>query len=399
MARIVIAWELGAGSGHLDLLFAVSRHLATRGHEISLVSCHPRAAHRLFHPLGIAVYPAPLRRVALGKVRATDSYAQMLLDTGYADSVGLAATLRAWRDGFARLQPDLVIADFAPTAMLAARHLGVKVAAVGQGYTLPPATRPLPFARPWEPAPRERLVLLDAAATASINAALIDLAGPRTPRLSGLADLFDVENSFLCTFPELDHYPDRGDAAYFGPIYVDTRGVAPRWPDVPGPRIFAYANSRHPTFAAMLSALTQSGYATVLHASGLTPSQAASASASTVQVSAEPIRLRDALAACDAVVCQGIGTASAALVAGKPVLLMPEYLEQEMTLHCVDRQKLGVGVSRWASVETVLSALRFVLNNPVCRSRAADFATHYHGYTPDLAAEAVAEGCDALCHR
>ena len=397
MARILMVWEMGAGNGHLDLLRAVAGFLLPFGHDIALVSANPRAAHRQFHSLGIPVYPAPIRHGSAGRVSMTDSYAQVLLDNGYANARGLSAAVRAWRDGIRRLRPDLMIADFAPTAMLAARLDGVKVAAVGQGYTLPPRRNPLPFLRTWETTPPPaRLALIDAAATDAMNAALVDLGGRSVSRLTSAADLFDVRASFLCTFPELDHYPDRGDADYFGPIYEDSIGADAEWPFGGGPRVFAYAHSQHPVFASLLSALRRLGAPTLLYARGLAPGAAREGSTSSLRVMTDPVRLSDALRTAEAVVCQGIGTASAALVAGKPVLLMPEYLEQELTLHRIERQDMGIGIPPSADADTALGALRFVLGNAVYRARCAAFSAHYRGYTPSLASEAVANECHTL---
>ncbi|MFO1029351.1 MAG: hypothetical protein U1E70_29625 [Acetobacteraceae bacterium] len=398
MANILMAWELGGGRGHLERLRVIAGFLQARGHSLSMVCNEPRPAHQVFHPLGIPVYPAPELRRDWGAPAATDSYAQLLLGCGYAKAPAVGAMLRAWRRGFERLQPALVLADFAPTAMLAARLDGVRVAVIGQGYTLPPPTRPLPFTRAWEAPPVERLALLDTAATASINAALVDAAGPGVHRLAGLADLFDVDASFLCTFRELDHYVGRGEADYYGPVFGDSRGVAPEWPDQPGPRLFAYLNAAHPLFRTVVSALRQSGIPVLLYARGLAAAAVPEVAGSTLRVSLEPVHMQQVLADCDAVLCQGIGTVAAALLAGRPVLVAPEHLEQDMVTYRVHQQALGVGLVPGATEEMVQAALRVVLDATLCRDRAVAFARYYHGFSPAMAAEAIAEICHDLCN-
>ena len=72
---------------------------------------------------------------------------------------------------------------------------------------------------------------------ATINSVLGEVAAEP---LQTLAGLFDVEEDFLCTFPELDHYPQRLGARYWGPIFVSDDGVAPAWPSGGSERIFAY---------------------------------------------------------------------------------------------------------------------------------------------------------------
>ena len=57
------------------------------------------------------------------------------------------------------------------------------------------------------------------------------LAGMQQPPLGMVADLFEVDENFLCTFAELDHYAQRGDARYWGPVFNIRQGVDQDWPD------------------------------------------------------------------------------------------------------------------------------------------------------------------------
>jgi UDP:flavonoid glycosyltransferase YjiC (YdhE family) len=96
------------------------------------------------------------------------------------------------------------------------------------------------------------------------------------------------------------------------------------------------------------------------------------------------------------IVCQGIGTASAALVAGRPVLLLPEYLEQLMTLNCLARLGLGIGVARAATADAIRSAARIVIDRPNFRENAERFARRYHGFSPGLPAAAIIGACNKI---
>ena len=145
-------------------------------------------------------------------------------------------------------------------------------------------------------------------------------------------------------------------------------------------------------FDAILVALERKGWPTVLHARGA----AASANARAVRLHALPVHLDQALAQCDLVLCQGLATVSAALLAGRPIVQLPGHLEQAMILHRVVCQGLGVGVLRDAGLEAISVALDLVHDDAGYARRAASFSRHYHGFTSTLAAESVAEQCAAL---
>ena len=392
MATIVFAWELGGGGGHLTQIAPIAIGLRGLGHDVAVIGRDRATAARLLAGSGVSVHQAPALAGAAPPARYADSYAEVLLRCGYAHQAGLRRMIRGWREAFDRLRPDLIVADFAPTAMLAARLCGTPVAVIGQGYTIPPRRRPMPFTRPWDPEPTERLAKLDEAATAAMNRAL-GAAGSGV-RLASVEALFEVAATFLCNFAELDHYDGREDSDYYGPIYADSLGIEPPWPRGDGTRVFAYLNGAHLAFRPLLAALRELGTRTVLYARGLDPAEAAAAGSADLRVVTEPVHLGHALTDSGMIICQGIGTASAALVAGRPVLLLPEYLEQIMTLNCLARRGLGAGVARDADADSILSVSRQVLGRPEFRRNAEVFAAYYDGFSPALPVAAIIDVCN-----
>ena len=91
--------------------------------------------------------------------------------------------------------------------------------------------------------------------------------------------------------------------------------------------------------------------------------------------------------------CQGSGVVAPALLAGRPVLMLPNPVEQMMTLYRVARQGYGQGVAPEADMDIAGAALRRLLDDPDCRLRAANFARSYHGYTPATATDTIIEEC------
>ncbi|HEX5634945.1 MAG TPA: hypothetical protein VFX50_16995 [Gemmatimonadales bacterium] len=206
MARVAFAWELGGEYGHVVSCTGLAGSLHRRGHSVALMFRELAQLALLPETTAYDVFQAPrVEREGLGSLRPV-SYAEILLGCGYADPAVLTRLLEGWRSHFSKWKPDLVVADFAPTALLAARTLGIPRVSYGNGFFNPPRKSPLPPFRVDEPVDPARVARADAAALASVNAAL---AAMGCPPLERLAQQFETDEDFLCTFPELDHYGTR----------------------------------------------------------------------------------------------------------------------------------------------------------------------------------------------
>jgi hypothetical protein len=97
LARIALAWELGAHTGHVSTLLPIGRELKARGHELRFFLQQPGAGTDLDgsadipregapHWVGPAVYPAPL------------SVTEVFVNFGYGDPRSLKELVDAWRE-------------------------------------------------------------------------------------------------------------------------------------------------------------------------------------------------------------------------------------------------------------------------------------------------------------
>jgi hypothetical protein len=385
--RILIASELDQGSAVHDRLLPLIEGLSAKNHSIALAVRDPDA----WLPRNAILAPAWQAPPPPGFLAST--YADILLHAGYATPEALDGLLSAWLTLFARNRPDLLVVDFAPTAMLAARVAGLAVGAAGDGYRLPPLTEPLPVMRSWAAVPASRIAESEGRVLAVINA---EMTRQGCVPLAALADLFEPAERFLCTFSELDHYPDRGTADYFGPVYGSGAGVPPDWPPGSAERFFVEIDGRRPLLAPLVEALDTLGLPSTIQASHLSPAVAATLDRPHVRVVPQLVDRNAALANCDVVACQSSGMVPPALLAGRPVLLLPQHVEQMMTLHRVAPQGLGHGLPADADATAAGAGLRRLLDDAACRQRAAGFARSYQGYRPSMAATAVVEELDAL---
>jgi hypothetical protein len=389
--RVLLAWELGGGYGHLHLMLPLADRLTAAGYQPCLAVQNHVTGLALLNGRTCPLLDVPPKLAGFAAARRIESWADIVLNAGYATPAAAGQAIAGWLALLRSQDIDLVVAEFAPGAMLAARVADIPCIAVGVGWGQPPAVSPLPAIRIWEPPAAESLAAAEALLLGALNPALEALGGRP---LESLATLFDPADCCLCSFPELDHYPARGKADYFGAVYQLTEGAAPRWPAGEGSRCFAYLNGMHPVVPALLAGIDAIGFPTVLHLRDCDPSLAASFPAN-AWLASGPLRLDGVLAERPLVICQGMNLMSAALAAGCPVLALPEHLEQSVLANLLVQQGFGLGVSPQATAAETAATLHRALTEPGFRAAAAQFATRYAGYAPELAVEAVVEECAA----
>src|SRR5688572_18041129 len=156
MARVLCAWEFGGDLGHVRRWMPIARELRAGGHE-------PLLVFRDLASLGEAAresfdwFQAPLLRAPARQNPSPLNASDILLNLGYDDAAGLAGALRAWLSLVELAKPDLVVADYAPTALLAARAARLPRLTIGTGFSVPRLGDPLPSLRDWAPSQEEVL--------------------------------------------------------------------------------------------------------------------------------------------------------------------------------------------------------------------------------------------------
>ncbi|MBA4742711.1 MAG: UDP-glucuronosyltransferase [Azoarcus sp.] len=376
MARVLIAWEMGANLGHLARCRAVAQALAAAGID-SVIAARELGAMdtRANH---IRMLPAPRIPPVRGTRRPPPAnYAELLLAQGYTAPDGVAASVRAWLDMIELCEADYVLADYAPTAMLAAHLAGLPYAAIGNGFAVPPCVEPWPSIRVFDEIPPERLVSAESTLDRSVARALGTLGhrdGPRIRDLFGPQDLLD-------TFAELDHYGIRPQANYIGPVFGTTDPLRVPWLDMPGPRVGAYIRASVPGARAMLDALKGTDLQAVCVMPDLPASVARRYATQRLRIALRPVALDALLPAMDLMIGYGGGaTMSEALLAGVPLLLMPDQVEHYLAALCVERLGAGKLIGRERGVEHIRALIPDALSDNTLRENAQRFALRYQGY-------------------
>jgi UDP:flavonoid glycosyltransferase YjiC (YdhE family) len=382
-ARFFYAWELGSSLGHFGTFEPVAERLRQHGHEVSFAVRETHAC-RLLLDDRFAWLQAP-RVEAIAGAAAPISYADILAGVGYSSPAVLAGLVVAWRTLMQLVRPQLVFADHAPTAILAARTLGIPIMLFGSGFAAPPMRAPFPAMRPWEPVADHVLAVRERAVLGTINTVLAQL---RAAPLVRLADLFAVAETALLTLPELDHYAGRGAARYWG-LLARRSGPVPApvaWPAAPGPRVYAYIRHAPAVAAAILAAIHASGCAGIVYYPDW---NAAIEAPPGVTIVTAPVDIGQVACEADIGIAHGISTLGAFLMAGKPVLSVACHLEQYLV--GVRMAQLGAGLAVRADGDTAAigAALRQLIADPAFTRKARAFAARYAAFGHDAVVDRI----------
>jgi UDP:flavonoid glycosyltransferase YjiC (YdhE family) len=397
MAKFLFGWEFGSGLGHASPTTEFARRLIGRGHEVHVVSKDPYTSTRAFGDFTIPMYSLPVPPKPKNRFPDTISIAEALYNAGYHSSAALAVKLAAWRDLVDVVQPDVVIVNFAPTAILAARAAAVRVLQFGTGYAVPPRLEPIPGYSLMGKIPEKRLLGSEQGAVRTISNALrkVGMGG-----ISSLQEIFRAERDVLVTLPELDHYPERVGGEYAGPLMSAAFDDPPTW--LPSrsdlPRIFCYLKADHPGFGDMLETVATSAADVLVYAAGLAPARREKLATGTLRFAKRPVHLQQACREADIVVCQGgHGTVATALLNGASLLLMPGegHAEQWMNANNVLRLKAGKVVPPPNSKQAMMDCLKSLMDGST-RSAANDFRQRYSDFAPDSAWNLLVQAAESL---
>jgi hypothetical protein len=393
MATVLFAWELGGGLGHLTTMAPIAWGLRQRGHRVVAALRDLSRARRVLGRSEIELYQAPVRtRPTVDRIDPPRTFAHILYNSGFNDVEELLALAEAWGHLFRCIRPDLIVFDHSPTALLAAREVSVAKAILGTGFCCPPDVYPLPDLRTWMPNDPDRLQQDENRVLINANRVLEALGGAAIERLAHLYR--DVDENFLTTFPDLDTYNPRDNAHYWG-AWPHVQGKSPSWPSVPGKRVFGYLKA-FPALPYLLQALQAAGAPTIIYGDGIPEPLARRYECRSLRFEREPLNFVEIARQCDLAILNGThGSTASALLAGKPVLELPLYLEQALNSFRV--AQLGAGITVNITEPNQLApALSTLLRSQSYAEAARRFALRYASFSADQQVDNLLQRCDVL---
>lgn len=390
MSNILFTWELGGNLGHLWRHLPIARLLKQRGHKVLFAVKLLDESTAMVGEDGFPLVQAPVFSSPEAAARELLNYADILAANGFGDPEKLAGLMDEWHSIFREFRPDVVVAQYAPLSQLAARLARAPLMRIDCGFGCPPDEIPFPCFRPWLNAGRDDLIAREQQVLNNINQVSSDCDGPV---FISLQELFKTSADLLLTVPELDHYTGRRNGRYVGPLFNLCDGVEIEWPEGPSTRIFVYLRPFE-GLSTILQSLSSSGCNVIAALPGIDEGLRAAFSTRSLLISKVPVRMDRILTKTDiAITHGGHGLVSACLLAGAPMLLVPQMAEQLMTVYNVERLGLGKGVRCDEVLTKFEPALKRMLKDLSCLENARRLSGKYAGYDQ---AEVVRELCIAI---
>jgi hypothetical protein len=393
MATILIAWELGAGFGHIGHLIPIAQALKKKEHRVVASLSNLSRGGPPLTAVGVEVFPCPVEGYRSPQaIFPTSTFAHVLHEVGFDREDILSSRVAAWCDLVAQVRPDLVLCDHSPTVLLALRDTGIKRAIIGTGFFCPPRSAFGEWPVPQPPSARRDLHKDAVQVLRNLNAVL----GAREARpLESLRQLFDeVDANFLITVKELDHFPDRPNANYRGILRTIGGGIV-EWPVSDYPRVFAYLKP-FPVLSQLIDWLSRSQLSTLLFSDGVADQELRPAASGNLSVLTRPANMMQMGTECDlGITNANHGTICDLLLAGKPVLMIPLTSEQYLLAKRVETAGMGLTAAA-NNIDEIRVLVRRLLETASFRAAAQRFQARYAHQSLASNAGGIAETIDKL---
>ncbi len=375
--KVLFAWELGAGMGHLSPHEPLLRHLCQLGHEVVVVAQNVVKARRAFRDLSLVTLQCPMNLEKPDPVyRPTPSMAHVLHNSGFSRAESLKARIQSWQELLELIRPDLVVGDYYPTLQLALLDREIGQVVLGNGFTLPPAIKPLPDFSVFQGRKFPKFPQGEEQTLGVINQALQSL---RLPLLTSLSELWHKRGlCLLKTLEELDHYGDRNDGIYLG-VPPSPRGKKPHWPTRGERRIFAYLKPDQ-LVGDLLAGLQRTNCQVIIAGDGLSSSLENQFSSPSLRFEREAVDLYETLESADLVVNNANhGSSAHSLLEGVPLVMVPQQLEQRLFSSRLQSQGLALEMTG-TSEKYLDSLLNKGLESAELRQNVHSFQQKYRDF-------------------
>ena len=389
--HVVIAWELGAALGHVMGFRALATGLLAQNINVSIVGRNLASVQQVLSDLDITYYQSPISLTERHqRLKATYSYSDIIYDLGYESDQSLLGLAKGWSNLFDLIKPDMVICDHSPTALLVCKCLDIPSCTFGNGFFLPPDSNGPVLFQSTDTSITQGVNQRYLAVIESINLVLKEYG---KDSIQELYDLFRPSTHFLCTFTEIDHYQRTGDKQYYGPRNTTDAGISVKLK--PSQKVvFAYLQPRTRLLEPVINSLTKLSINSVLYIPKL-PGELASKlrKSKNIQLYDRPVNISQIFAHTALLINNAShGLVGEAMLWGKPNVLLPSQLEQNLLAQKTSKQKLSIALNADSKID-IDSAIQFALNNKELAERLKGIKQKYSHYRHEEAMASIIEQC------
>jgi UDP-N-acetylglucosamine:LPS N-acetylglucosamine transferase len=390
MAHVLLGWEFGGNQGHATALLSLAGALRKRGHRVSFALQRVDAipSDKLE---GVPVWPAPVSpRFLINTSRPRSGHPQSMGDIvarlGFDDPALTEAMLRAWRQLLAAINPDLVISDYGPFLLLAARgHL--PTIGSGTAFSTPPSVmNRFPSLTGEAPVFDEDMV---------IEATNLALRRTGLEPIERLPQIFEGRREIAGSFSELDPYAEwRRDPLVQPMLRGDLPDLAPGG----GEEVFVYTPEQVPVAAPLWEGLARSGLPVRVFPLNASADLRQTLAAKGLEVETQPRPFAEIAERSRLLVSHGgHGFVCSALLAGLPQVIC--HFDLEKLIHARALTKLGLGgmvPMKQIEPDAFAASLVEVYRNEDLAARARAAAPGFRSRYDKPKEESVADAVDDL---
>lgn len=393
MARILITWELGGGLGHLLPIRQLCDHLSN--HEIYFAARDLQFTQKIFAGSEVKILVAPSIQHSLNNlISDPQCFSHLLFNCGFGEADTLHSLVNSWQEYYNLIQPDLVVFDHSPVALLASRGQSFKKVNMGIGFFCPPIQQPLApfFTDNISVDEQSEFIEIESKVLAIANTVL---AHSGIEPLTALSDLYrDIDKTLLMTLPEFDHFPHGRNDEYLG-VRSTPKGKKPQWPALPGKRIYAYLRP-FDYLESILKSIRASNQPTIVYSNAINQDLIKEYQSDNIHFESELLDLQLVAEQSDfAITYASHDTCVQLLLAGCPVLMIPLQKEQ----HILTTQAVKTGACLGAlpfQKEQILTAMNQLANDTSYKSVAMALSEKYAANNDRSAQKKAADIITAL---
>ena len=338
MAKVLFVWELGFGLGHIHPIKQYCHYL--QGHDIYVAARSLEFAHILLEH-NVCLLQAPhFQGVVAETIRSPLSFAHLLHNSGFESKDSLLGLVASWRTLYDLVEPDVVIFDHSPSALVAAKGYTFKKVLIGSGFLCPALTSPLGVFQKesTSEAQLSRVSIFESKKVRVINKVL---SQSELEPIEKLSDIYSsVDSTLLTTYPELDHFPCRNRERYIG-VPKPQSGREPKWPLGKGKKIFVYTHP-FPLLEFLLKLLAESGQAVVFYSSSVALGVCEQFASSNICFESDSLSVERISNEADFAITNGnFNTAAQFALLGVPQVTIPLQMDQLIFSQRLNASKLA----------------------------------------------------------